>query len=592
MKKILLCLIGILTLFGTAVYAAEITADFSKEKSALTVTADFGEENAYTRAVAVIMKGQNTLPSVEDSEYEEELQKMTGDAVAQMTGITDENGICVFEPITINEFSGESTIYVGIYGGSGLSSKQQFLSGKADVSEFVNNINNCSTSSAIRSILDSECVSPKFGADMSWYSQLSESGKNKVAEALLAYKTAGRYDESNEKRIQNADDDIVTASVIVYACEKKDYTLVKELLNIEESSFSDKYKSIIKTALDLDSFRLLQSGKDTYKADDAVYQSIAEIDFFNAKQFKEAATVGIINYKLKRITVWTDVDEILEAYQTELSSLDYTKLSAKSDVKDAMTAIYNGVPYTGIEDLIARINTILAKNYTTSTGGSSGGGGGGGGGGGSLKDFSISVDVSESNDDNGNTQTSDRMFADVPYSHWGCSAIEALAQKGIVSGTGNNLFEPDRNITREEFVQMICVAFGLKDSSAKCEFDDVADGAWYEAVVACANEKGIVNGITDNIFGVGMNITRQDMAVMAYRVLIYSNPDLSAEEPKECDFSDSDTISEYANQAVSFMYKENIISGMGNGVFAPKANATRAQAAKIIYGLLNYTINN
>ena len=43
--------------------------------------------------------------------------------------------------------------------------------------------------------------------------------------------------------------------------------------------------------------------------------------------------------------------------------------------------------------------------------------------------------------------------------------------------------------------------------------EDVKEDAWYYI----AQNLGVVQGIGDNKFGIGSNITRQDMAVMAYR---------------------------------------------------------------------------
>ena len=52
-------------------------------------------------------------------------------------------------------------------------------------------------------------------------------------------------------------------------------------------------------------------------------------------------------------------------------------------------------------------------------------------------------------------------FSDVSGEHWAKEAVEALADKGIISGFGDGSFKPDNNVTREEFVKMAVVAFGI-----------------------------------------------------------------------------------------------------------------------------------
>jgi len=592
MKRKLLSVLLMLMLTGSATYAAGVETEFSKETSVLTITADFGENNAYTRATGMIVKAGTALPSVED--YTVENQVTQDNIVAQVTGVTDKNGKCTFAPVTISDFSGDAVLYVGIYGGESLLNKELFLSSRSDVFTFVDNIQGCTTNTQIKSILDSEVLAPSFDADMTWYKELSDAGRLQVATEILAHKNAGRYATNNTSRIQNIDDDIITSSVIVYASEKKDVSLIKDLLNIEKSSFSDRYKGIIKVALGLDGFRQLQSGKDSLDASDAIYSAVAENTFANANQFKGAVTAGVINHKLRGITVWTEVDEILETYKDELAGLDFAKLAQKETNQQTMTAIYNGVPYNRADSLISRVNEILNGESNQGAGGSGGGGGGSSSANKPSDDkYSGEVGIASPSQDKINVQGSaDRIFVDVPKSHWAAGAIEALAFEGIISGSGENTFEPERTITREEFVQMLATCFELKDAQAECNFADIKSGAWYERAVASMQQKGIVNGISTDAFGIGMNITRQDMAAIAYRTLAYKNAQIASEEVAECKFTDNESISDYAKGAVSFMYDKGIISGMTDGSFAPKMNATRAQAARIIYGLQKYAENN
>jgi len=175
-------------------------------------------------------------------------------------------------------------------------------------------------------------------------------------------------------------------------------------------------------------------------------------------------------------------------------------------------------------------------------------------------------------------------FTDVTQG-WAKEAVEALAARNIVKGVGEGQFNPDGQVTRAEFITMLMNAFGLTDAGATSSFTDVKQGTWYYAQVATAQQLGIVNGKTDGSFGIHDAITRQDMAVMVYKAMEVMNLKLSTE--KAAMFNDQEHISAYAQKAVNAMHASGIINGMGNGNFAPKDNASRAQAAVIIYNVLN-----
>ena len=96
----------------------------------------------------------------------------------------------------------------------------------------------------------------------------------------------------------------------------------------------------------------------------------------------------------------------------------------------------------------------------------------------------------------------------------------------------------------------------------------------------------IVTGISENLFGIGENILRQDMAVMIYRALKDNNPASVTEE--ESAFADFDNISDYAKEAVSFLESAGLISGAEDGKFNPDSFLSRAEAAVVINRLIDY----
>ena len=132
---------------------------------------------------------------------------------------------------------------------------------------------------------------------------------------------------------------------------------------------------------------------------------------------------------------------------------------------------------------------------------------------------------------------------------------------------------------------MLMRAINAGDAAeAEIEFSDVKSGAWYESIIKKAVTLNIVSGYGDGRFGAGDLITRQDAAVFAARAAKMMNFGLNSDRGES--FADDADISDYAKDSVYAMKNENIISGMGENMYNPNANCTRAQAAVIVYRLL------
>ena len=234
----------------------------------------------------------------------------------------------------------------------------------------------------------------------------------------------------------------------------------------------------------------------------------------------------------------------------------------------------------------------------TRTGGGTGGGGSGGGGTGGTgsssspesKEDTSAVVVTPAD---GSVQTDDSSvivsghFDDLSTVEWAKESINYLYENGIVVGRGERRFEPEGNITRAEFIKMLVSAFDLLDETAKAEFSDVSEQDWFYKYVASAYALGLVSGYPDGSFGADQYITRQDMAVMAYRVAYLKNPNMFDQVTDSEVFLDYDQIADYALEAIQKMKGLGIINGIEANHFGPHDTANRAQAAKIIYELIS-----
>mgnify|MGYP000822524700 FL=1 len=171
---------------------------------------------------------------------------------------------------------------------------------------------------------------------------------------------------------------------------------------------------------------------------------------------------------------------------------------------------------------------------------------------------------------------------DLDSVEWARTAINGLAMRGMISGRDQYTFDPNANITRAEYCQILMGAINALNAKGESTFADVPSTAWYYNAVSVASQLGIVSGYGDGNFGPNDLITRQDMALMTYKTAKIMNKSL---EPvnAEITFEDSHEISDYAFEAVMTLQKAGIINGMTDTTFEPHSNATRAQSAKVIF---------
>ncbi|WP_179232977.1 S-layer homology domain-containing protein [Paenibacillus rigui] len=174
-------------------------------------------------------------------------------------------------------------------------------------------------------------------------------------------------------------------------------------------------------------------------------------------------------------------------------------------------------------------------------------------------------------------------FKDVTESYaWAQAAIQQLASKGIIQGTSETTFEPQKHITRADFMTLLVRALGLK-ADFDSNFSDVQPGDYYFEALGIAKKLGISDGIGDNKFDPRAQITRQDLMVLSARALQASS--LLHNQGKAADlqeFKDHAQVASYAKEAVASMVKAGFVEGSNDGL-QPQGYATRAETAVIMY---------
>jgi len=294
--------------------------------------------------------------------------------------------------------------------------------------------------------------------------------------------------------------------------------------------------------------------------------------------YSESTVVNMFNTMINKIQVYELVGKMQNVYGG--TSEIYSKYFNLKNTDSIDKAVYDNKPYSSLSGVYSIFSTAV-ENYNPPAGGSTGGGGGGGGGGGVIihagNKNSEEKTPTQNVEQNQAVEEKKQVFVDVAPSFWGYEAIDALYKEGIISGVGNDEFEPNAPITREAFVKMIVEMIGMDVSNETDTFVDSDKSAWYSPYLAVAQKCDLVYGREDGSFGVGEILTRQDMAVLSARVIGTS------ERGETVKFADDSEISDYAKNSIEILCGLNIMSGIGNGNFAPKDTATRAQAAKVIY---------
>lgn len=333
-------------------------------------------------------------------------------------------------------------------------------------------------------------------------------------------------------------------------------------------------------------------------------------NFTSLKNAVEDLQFIIAFYETTRTDIESDYNDYMSTMERNgFNKTDFDRLSddQKIGVYVSTLAVQISTSTTTATVLVGELNKIVTdatssdiienpdddegSNKPGNSGGSLGGGGssgGGSGGGSSSKEDLYDIELvpgqqqipSEGTE---NVPSTTPQFADAHLTPWANDALLFVREKGIMIGDGTNV-RPTDVVTRGEFAKIISVAFELAQKDSGKTFND-SGNKWWKEYAKIVSAYGIMNGIEESVFGGEERITRQMMAVSIYRVLSVSGKELYDQNTGVA-FSDSDTIADYAKEAVEYLAQKGIVSGIGNGLFAPELPVKRAEVAQIIYNIL------
>ena len=170
-------------------------------------------------------------------------------------------------------------------------------------------------------------------------------------------------------------------------------------------------------------------------------------------------------------------------------------------------------------------------------------------------------------------------FVDVPQKAWYVEAVNYAVRNSLMKGVGNDQFDPEGTMTRAMLVTVLWRYEGEPEAPANT-FSDVKAGTWYFDAVSWAAANNIVGGVGNNKFDPDGNITREQMATILYRYCNGKGIDTS-KQTSISGFPDAGSVSSYAQNAMQWAVAEELVNG-SDGKLLPQGNATRAQVATIL----------
>lgn len=459
------------------------------------------------------------------------------------------------------DVSGKYKISLTGYEGDPVLLDYEYIS-SADIAAILNSINEEDDTSKIVELMNEK--SAALDLDNSWYESLTGENKQKIADVIKNERPEGGYTSLEEIK-SIAREKLALISID----DAKD----SEAVQAAYAEFADIYKLEENT-------KLYNEYKDMSDDVKGFADNIVAAGNINAKSdlyklFDEAVFLAMINLPKQP----ADITDTIDKYGEEVSFSNDKYAKSDKDLTAAYLYAKKGNLKT-LEVLSSEIdNAYDAQNKKTGTGGSSGSSGG------SSKNNKGSGIVSTITNPTPEQKTEEEeVFEDMENAEWAKPAVLYLNEKNIVSGVEEKKFKPQGLVTREQFAVMLVRAFNLSDGTAVSSFEDLPESHWAYGAVSAAYQNKVVSGISAVQFGTGENIRRCDMAVMAVKAAQIAGYELS--KIQDVSFTDFEEIPEYARESAEIMAAAGIINGYEDGSFKPFNNATRAEAAQIIYTII------
>lgn len=174
-------------------------------------------------------------------------------------------------------------------------------------------------------------------------------------------------------------------------------------------------------------------------------------------------------------------------------------------------------------------------------------------------------------------------LTDVKSDDWFYEAVQYVVGNGFFQGTSDTMFEPQTTMNRAMFVTVLGRMENVEPLEyTGSHFSDVPEGMWFSPYVEWAVRHQVVTGVGEETFDPYGLVTREQIAVMLYRYQKNNGVVMSVQEPERVKlFADWSSVDAWAQEAVVWMAGNHLLNGSG-GLLDPAGSASRAQVAQII----------
>lgn len=180
-------------------------------------------------------------------------------------------------------------------------------------------------------------------------------------------------------------------------------------------------------------------------------------------------------------------------------------------------------------------------------------------------------------------------FVDVAAEEWYGDAVATVYAQGLMMGTAEDTFAPELVATRGMVVSILHRLAGSPTVSAEV-FEDVTADDWYGQAVAWAASEGIASGTSAETFSPNAAVTREQLAALLCNFAAQQGMDTTARSDLSS-FDDAETVSDWAQDAVSWALAEGLLAGTSATTLSPQGEATRAQLAAMLVRFSDYLEN-
>lgn len=172
-------------------------------------------------------------------------------------------------------------------------------------------------------------------------------------------------------------------------------------------------------------------------------------------------------------------------------------------------------------------------------------------------------------------------FKDVPNNKWYSDSVRFMVLNGIMSGTSDTTFEPDKKCDRAMMVTILNNMAYKDTADITLPFKDVAEGKWYTNPIKWAYNCNVSKGVSKTKFGIKEELTREQVACFLYNYAKACQWDMSNAGDLS-KYKDAKDISAWAKEAMKWANYYGIINGVSAHHLNPKGTASRAEVARMV----------